>query len=188
MSKTIIDRIGVDKIIKVCKSAKTFKEACEQLNCGYRYLINAAIKLGCYDQLKERSNKFSHKRNFKNTPWLIKDSKKNAVGFTSYRTDHTIWCQELFAGRISAASEKIKNHLYAAGLKKNVCECCGISEWNGKSISCQLHHIDGNSQNNTLENLQILCPNCHTQTDNYGSKNAKNKEREMIMNNKDIIL
>ena len=64
MSKNIIDRIGADKIIEICKSAKTFKEACEQLNCSYRYLIDAAIKLGCYDQLKERSKRLSHKKRF----------------------------------------------------------------------------------------------------------------------------
>ena len=185
MSKCIIDRIGADKIIEVCKSAKTFKEACEKLDCGYRYLIDAAIKLKCYDELKARSKKFSRKRDFKNTPWLVKDPTKTSVGFTRYKTDHNIWCQELFAGRISAPSEKIKRHLYAAGFKKNVCECCGISEWNGKPISCQLHHIDGNPQNNTLENLQILCPNCHTQTDNYGSKNARNKERGMTSSSED---
>ena len=126
MSKCIIDRIGADKIIEVCKSAKTFKEAYEKLNCGYRYLIDAAIKLKCYDELKERSKKFSKKRDVKATPWLIRDPMKNKAGFTSWRTDHNIWCQELFAGRISAASEKIKQHLYAAGFKKNVCECCGI--------------------------------------------------------------
>lgn len=183
MSKNVIDRIGAEKIIEVCKSAKSFKEACEQLNCGYRYLISAAIKLGCYDELNARSKKFAKKRDFKNSLWRVKDTtSRNKNG---YITDHKIWCQELFAGRILTASEKIKRHLYAAGFKENKCECCGITEWNGKPISCQLHHIDGNPQNNKLENLQILCPNCHTQTDNYGSKNAKNKERGMTSSSED---
>ena len=51
------------------------------------------------------------------------------------------------------------------------CECCGISEWNGKPITLQIHHKDGDHLNNTLSNLQILCPNCHSQTDNFCWKN-----------------
>lgn len=39
----------------------------------------------------------------------------------------------------------------------------------------ELHHIDGNTSNNKLENLQILCPNCHAQTDTFRAKNKKDK-------------
>lgn len=57
--------------------------------------------------------------------------------------------------------------------KENKCECCGITEWNNKPIVMQLHHIDGNPNNNKLENLQLLCPNCHSQTENFcGSANV----------------
>lgn len=50
------------------------------------------------------------------------------------------------------------------------CEYCNITEWNDKPLVFQLHHIDGNHINNKLENLILLCPNCHTQTDNYANK------------------
>lgn len=43
--------------------------------------------------------------------------------------------------------------LLEENLKENKCECCGISEWNGKDITCQLHHIDGDETNNELSNL-----------------------------------
>lgn len=52
------------------------------------------------------------------------------------------------------------------------CECCGLTEWLGQPIKLQVHHIDGNRQNDNLDNLQILCPNCHAYTDNH-SKNLK---------------
>lgn len=55
------------------------------------------------------------------------------------------------------------------------CECCGITEWNGKEIKLQVHHIDGNHNHNTRDNLMILCPNCHSQTDNWTYKKCGNK-------------
>ena len=53
------------------------------------------------------------------------------------------------------------------------CECCGISEWQGKPITLEMDHIDGNPQHNTRENLRILCPNCHSQTHTFRAKNIK---------------
>lgn len=64
-------------------------------------------------------------------------------------------------------STKLKIRLIKSGLKQNKCEICGCTEWMGKTIVCQLHHIDGNPENNQLDNLQMLCPNCHSQTHNF---------------------
>ena len=66
---------------------------------------------------------------------------------------------------------KLKERLIREGIKEYKCECCGISEWNGKPISLQLHHINGIHNDNRLSNLQLLCPNCHAYTDNYRGKN-----------------
>lgn len=53
------------------------------------------------------------------------------------------------------------------------CSCCGINEWNGKPLTLQVDHIDGNNSNNLIENFRYLCPNCHTQTETWGVKNVK---------------
>ena len=51
------------------------------------------------------------------------------------------------------------------------CECCGISDYMGKPLSLQLDHIDGNPSNHTPTNVRLICPNCHSQQDNWGAKN-----------------
>lgn len=56
------------------------------------------------------------------------------------------------------------------------CEICKMKEWLNQPIHLELHHIDGDKSNNTLTNLQLLCPNCHSYTDNYGSKNKHSQE------------
>lgn len=56
----------------------------------------------------------------------------------------------------------------------NQCSVCGISDWNNKPIILELEHKDGNSENNSKENLCLICPNCHSQTDTYKGKNKGN--------------
>lgn len=72
-------------------------------------------------------------------------------------------------------SSALQKRLVNEGYKMYKCECCGISEWRGKRIVLQLHHKDGDRHNNELDNLQILCPNCHSQTDNFCGKNKPKK-------------
>lgn len=67
---------------------------------------------------------------------------------------------------------KIKKRLLKEGIKENKCECCGLTEWQGKPISLQIHHINGVHNDNRIENIQILCPNCHSQTDTYSGRNS----------------
>lgn len=66
---------------------------------------------------------------------------------------------------------KLKVRLINEGFKENICNICGITEWNNKPINMQLDHIDGVSSNHVLSNLQLICPNCHSQTDTWCGKN-----------------
>lgn len=72
-------------------------------------------------------------------------------------------------------SHQLKIRLLEEGIKKHECEMCKNTLWNGKEISLELHHVNGNKNDNRLNNLQILCANCHAQTDNYSGKNKKLK-------------
>lgn len=71
------------------------------------------------------------------------------------------------------------------GYKEYKCENpeCGLSEWHGKPISLQVHHIDGNHYNCSLENLMILCPNCHSQTDSFCGRGRKEKKEKRYCKN-----
>lgn len=81
--------------------------------------------------------------------------------------------EEYFVRNSTIQSSKVKARLLKEKLVEYKCASCGLSEWMGKPLTLQLHHIDGDNSNNTLENLQLLCPNCHSQTDNYCGNSNK---------------
>lgn len=65
------------------------------------------------------------------------------------------------------------------------CFECGLEgTWNNKPIVLQLDHIDGDSDNNLPKNLRLLCPNCHSQTENFGSKGKGNRYKKVSKRNK----
>jgi len=84
------------------------------------------------------------------------------------------------------SSNKLRKRLIAEGLKEHRCECCGLNEWLGDLIPLELDHIDGDHYNNTLENLKILCPNCHAKTPTYRGKNKRSKNSQTLKNKTQI--
>lgn len=89
----------------------------------------------------------------------------------SSKTEETIFCEDSLVDR-----QFVKNILTAEGRGKS-CEKCKITEWNGEEISFHLDHINGKNKDHRRENLQFLCPNCHSQTKTYCGKRNKGTKR-----------
>jgi hypothetical protein len=93
--------------------------------------------------------------------------KKHPGKFCSNRCQHLYHCHKKVAdGTASARTVK----LYLTN-RRYQCAKCGINSWNGQRLTLELEHIDGNSDNNQLDNVCLLCSNCHSQTPTYKAKN-----------------
>lgn len=111
---------------------------CEQLKCKPTTLNSYLMKMGI-----AYAGQQSRKCQFKGT---------NVYRPSQYYTENNI----------SISSYRLKEKLIRDGLKTACCEKCGVSDWLGVKLPLELHHRDGNHHNNTLDNLEILCPNCHS--------------------------
>jgi hypothetical protein len=98
----------------------------------------------------------------------------NAVsrGAITPRPQRTPLCDILVAGRKRNRTH-VKGRLLSSGLKENRCDECGITEWRGERLAMELHHLNGDGADNRLLNLRLLCPNCHSQTPNYGGRGMR---------------
>lgn len=137
--------------LKVCIESESMAKAAVALKMNYKTLCFHAKRLGCF-----KPNQPGKK--------LAKRSSKKQIPL-----------EDIFNGKhLTYQSHKLKKRILREGYKLHKCENCGLSQWLDNAIPLELHHIDGNRLNNHLQNLILLCPNCHALTDNYRAKNIKN--------------
>lgn len=79
----------------------------------------------------------------------------------------------LISGEIRMSSHALKKRLIKEGIFEHRCDLCGITEWMGNPCPIELDHINGDRKDNRLQNLRVVCPNCHAQTDTYCGKNKR---------------
>lgn len=149
-------RYSKEYFSKIVANAKSLADVTRQLNlkstCGNRntvkkYINYYQINISHFDGGK--SNLRTTSRKYKTSEILIQNS-------TYLHTTN------------------LKDRLYAEKLKERKCEKCGQGEmWNGEHMSLILDHINGVNNDNRLENLRILCPNCNATLPTHGGKNIK---------------
>ena len=147
--------ISKNRVIEVCTKNQSMARAAADLNVHFNTLKKWAIIYKCYNPNQ------GLKGGNKNAPAKI-DLEEILNGYHPYFQTY-----------------KLKNRLLKEGLIDNVCSVCGLVEWNSKSINLELDHIDGNRLNHIRSNLRMLCPNCHSQTETYRSKNRHNNPNKI---------
>lgn len=133
--------------VKECNSYADFCRAMDLIPEGYNY-----VKVKFY--IRKYNLDISH---FTNEPW----NKGKSVKIVQRPLEDVLVEKSELLNQTS-----LKKRLFKAGLKKDICEICG------REGSNELHHINGNPTDNRIENLQILCPNCHAKTENFRGKNS----------------
>ncbi|HEX7299985.1 MAG TPA: LuxR C-terminal-related transcriptional regulator [Solirubrobacteraceae bacterium] len=83
---------------------------------------------------------------------------------------------DLCVAGIARSRGNLKRRLLREGLKDERCEGCGLHRWQNLPLPLALHHVNGDRDDNRLENLQLLCPNCHALTDNFSGRNRPRLE------------
>ncbi len=143
-------------------------------------LSNAVSSSTSLAQVLEKIKKKPSGGNYTHVKGLIRQLNLSTEHFTgqghlkgkTHNWTKTIPLEELLVENCNYPATKLKNRLIKAGLLKYQCSNCGIVDWCGKPLVLHIDHINGNHFDCRIENLRIMCPNCHSQTSTYG--NGKN--------------
>ena len=147
-----------DKLEQIVSESYSFAEALRKI--GLRDVGSNFKTIKKY--VEEYNIDISH---FRGQTW------NKGMGNTDYAAYNKL--ENILKENTNFKSDTLKYRLVKEGLKQWKCEKCGNEGvWEGKELVLELHHINGNHYDNRLENLQILCPNCHSQTDNFRNKNS----------------
>ena len=147
-----------EQIVEASEKASCGAEASRMLGVPYKAYKRMAMKFGCMKKVQGAHS-------------------KSKSGTCDYRALKDFLDGKYANRRIS--SYRILKYLIVSGLCEYKCEECGTLTWNGRPIRLHVHHIDGNHIHNVVENIKLLCPNCHSQTDTYCGQNIKGRKREV---------
>lgn len=145
------------EFIEICKKSSSMSEAARVINIPFTSFIRKAKRLGCYSP---------------NQGW-----SRGKVSVIDNRISSKYKSEEIFCENSQVSRSRIKKLLISLSLAEYVCGICNMDPiWNGKSLSLHIDHINGIRNDNRLENLRFLCPNCHSQTETYCTLNKDSKK------------
>lgn len=161
------EKFSKDEIEQFIKESMSYAQLSSKL--GYGKSAGGSASKAMQDMIEELSLDASH---FTGQKW----SKG-----TTYESNKYMSFEEYIKGE-HVQTNKVRKKLLKEGIKKHICECCLNTTWNGQPIPLEVHHKDGDKTNNSLVNLQLLCPNCHALTETYRGRNIK-RHKQSIDNN-----
>lgn len=127
-------------------------------------LLDLTPSGGNYERIKKSLNDFDIDTSHFTGQGYLRDQHH------SYRTRPLV--DILVKGKLEN-TWRLKNRLLKEAVKEPKCENCKLEVWLNKPVPLELHHLDGDRTNNLIDNLKLLCPNCHSLTDNYRGKKRR---------------
>lgn len=103
---------------------------------------------------------------------------KGKSPITKYGSLHKVNASDILQPNCKHARSVLRRYVIKNNLIPYRCAICGCVEWQGRTLSLELDHINGINNDNRIENLRFLCPNCHSQTTTYGSRNQQRNDSE----------
>ena len=147
LEKKVYSKYTVDELKEIIKCSKSFIDIIKTLKVNKSYHI-----------------------------YLTKFVKDNNVDISHFERIHTKRTIDkiLVKDSVQACSTRIKQYLLKNNIVKEECSVCKIPpEWNNNPLTLQLDHINGDHFDNRVENLRLICPNCHSQTDTFTGRNLR---------------
>lgn len=116
--------------------------------------------------------------------WPITDEQRawsrGKTLWTDSRLSRTNLPENIFVENSTSSGGLAKRILIKEKLVENKCSKCGINEWLDDVIVLEMDHINGDNKDNRIENLRLLCPNCHSQTPGWRGRNARRSHKDYI--------